>query len=63
MKILSFEILYIIFNFHGISTPYPWYIEPLTHGILTTYPWYIDPPTHGISVFTTNFDRGEILEL
>ena len=42
---------------HGISTPYPWYIDLPSHGILTPlYPRYIDPlsmvyrpPTHGIS--------------
>jgi hypothetical protein len=62
MKFLSFDILYIFFNFqtlnfflkiltltNGISTP-------PTHGISTPlpmvyrppYPWYFDPPIHSI---------------
>jgi hypothetical protein len=40
----------------GISTLYPWNIDPPTHGISTPlpmvywtpYPWYIDSPMHGI---------------
>jgi hypothetical protein len=33
---------------HGILTPYPWYIEPLSMVFCPPYPWYFDPPTHGI---------------
>jgi hypothetical protein len=36
---------------HGISNPYPWYIEPPVYGILfdPSNPWYFVPTTHGIS--------------
>jgi hypothetical protein len=41
---------------HGVSTPYPLYLDLPTHGISTPHPWYFDslpmvyrPPTDGIS--------------
>jgi hypothetical protein len=54
---LLLDIWYFDPPTHGISTPYPWNIEPPTHdilsppthGISTPYPWYFDPPIHGIS--------------
>jgi hypothetical protein len=33
---------------HGISNPYPWYIDPLSMVFWSLYPWYFDPSTHGI---------------
>ena len=49
----------------GISTLYPWNIDPPTHGILNplpmvyrlSYAWYFDPPSHRISTpYTWYFD-------
>ena len=55
MKILSFEILYIFFNFQILKFFETWTLIffgkswPPTNGISTPYLWYFDPSTHGIS--------------
>ena len=53
MKFLSFEILYIFFNFQILKLlNFNFFLEnfdPLPMVYRPLYPWNIDPPTHGIS--------------